>query len=213
MSKLTSFIGGLPNDVKVHMSSGPIEKLKPYSQRAGPKPMGLWYDCEKEWMSWISSEMPNWVGAYNYVYTIHLNKSNILELKTEEDIFAFTQEYSKSSAIEPGEIDINQIRRDMGMEVTEKVYGSSDYIDWPALSSKYAGIEICPYQYGCRMDEKTRWYYTWDIASGCVWNPAGVDVRFIGLWSNEESRIIPKDELIKGNVEARRISWYKRSAL
>ena len=184
--ELNNFIGGLPDDVKVHMSRGPIQKLSTFSQGVEFKPKGLWYDCDKEWMSWISSEMPDWVTGYNYVYTIHLNKSNILELKSEDDILNFTQEYGTAS---------------------------TNHIDWKKVSSKYAGIEICPYQWGLRMYEKTRWYYTWDVASGCIWNPSGVNINFIGLWSNEESRIIPKNELIGGNVEARRMSWYKRSAL
>ncbi len=44
-------------------------------------------------------------------------------------------------------------------------------IDWPAVAKRYAGIEINPYFTGLRM---VSWYYTWDVASGCVWHEDGI---------------------------------------
>ena len=47
-------------------------------------------------------------------------------------------------------------------------------IDWPSVAETYTGIEICPYRRSQRMRDDARWYYTWDVASGCVWDPAAV---------------------------------------
>lgn len=27
-----------------------------------------------------------------------------------------------------------------------------------------------PYQWECRLDRDTFWYYSWDCASACIWN-------------------------------------------
>jgi hypothetical protein len=193
LDKVKEFIGGLSKDSKIHMSSKPIDKLTHFSQEPGPKPHGLWYDCEGEWIDWVSSEMPDWVQSY--VYEVHLNKAVMLELKSEGDLLDFTEEYGTApEGYPPG---------------SAKAY----YIDWGRVASKYAGVEICPYQWGLRMDQRTYWYYGWDIASGCVWNPIGVDVRFIGLWDEEKGEVISKDELIKGDVTAKGLDWYKISSL
>ena len=41
------------------------------------------------------------------------------------------------------------------------------FINWHKVSKNYGGIEICPYFISKRT---TRWYYPWDVASGCIWN-------------------------------------------
>lgn len=41
-------------------------------------------------------------------------------------------------------------------------------IDWSRVRAEWAGIEIAPYQYECRLD--VAWYYPWDCASGCIWD-------------------------------------------
>jgi hypothetical protein len=140
-------------------------------------------------MEWVSTEMPEWVSGYNYIYLIKLNKSNILELRSEEDILAFGEKYA--------------------FGIGGSSFSASMYIDWAKVSNDYAGVEICPYQYGLRMDGRTGWYYGWDVASGCVWDPAGVDVNFIGFWDNENEKIVSKDEIIK--PEASGLNWYKKS--
>ena len=43
------------------------------------------------------------------------------------------------------------------------------YIDWSSTYKNYDGIVIAPYQWNCRYGDHI-WYYTWDCASGCIWN-------------------------------------------
>jgi hypothetical protein len=57
-------------------------------------------------------------------------------------------------------------------------------IDWMRVAEKHEGILIAPYL-GERLTEPNefleshkeewwRWYYSWDCASGCIWNPNAV---------------------------------------
>ena len=52
--------------------------------------------------------------------------------------------------------------------------GYDKMIDWPRVANDYAGIEICPYLSSKRNDDDSFWYYGWDVASGCVWDPSGI---------------------------------------
>ena len=79
------------------------------------------------------------------VYQLRVDEGRILRLTTEREVFEFTREFAD--------------RAD-----TWKV-------DWAAVAERWDGIEIAPYQWGCRMDVRTRWYYGWDVASGCLWAP------------------------------------------
>lgn len=44
------------------------------------------------------------------------------------------------------------------------------FVEWSQFT-EYAGIEINPYIWECRLHIRTSWYYGWDCASGCIWNP------------------------------------------
>ncbi len=119
-------------------------------QKPGPKPDGVWYDCGGEWLRWVESEMPHWLG--DYTYRLFLDKGKMLYIDSPEMLDIFTQTY-RATAVE-------------GVSSP-----SSYYIDWPAVAKKYTGIEICPYIWERRMSRHTEWYYGWDLASGCVWDP------------------------------------------
>ena len=45
---------------------------------------------------------------------------------------------------------------------------TSRYSDWPKIAELYDGILITPYQPAYHLE--VRWYYSWDVASACVWN-------------------------------------------
>ena len=49
---------------------------------------------------------------------------------------------------------------------------SEYHIRWQEVVDRYAGILISPYIYSARYD--LRWYYPWDVASGCIWNWRGI---------------------------------------
>ena len=149
----------ITSDVRIHLSKYPIYKLekRQYIQKPGDKPDGFWYGFGDKWIDWAETAGPEYMGEY--VYEVDINDSKILQIKNYSEIIEFTQEYRSSKQIVP-----------------EIIFS----IDWPRIELKYDGIEINPYIGKARTDEKTLWYYTWDIASGCIWNLDKVKIRLIG---------------------------------
>lgn len=149
---------------RIIMAKHEILPLKEFQeQKENDKPNGLWYAVGEEWINWVKSEMPEWEGKF--LYKLELNFDKILHLKNAQDIdtfskkFSITPEYFKS--IDPG-----------GMG-----YNFYD-VDWIRVSKEYSGIEISPYQYEQRFE--TRWYYGWDVASGCVWKKDAIlDIKIL----------------------------------
>ena len=43
-------------------------------------------------------------------------------------------------------------------------------IDWRLVAEEWQGIVIAPYLWERRFDSDARWYYSWDCASGCIWD-------------------------------------------
>ena len=118
------------------------------------KPSGFWYSCKNSWYNWCYENMPKRLGKYLYEVNINnkmktnirnINKDKILIINNKKDFQTFGKKYKIISA---GLISI----------------------DWNTVSKDYGGIEICPYLLEFRMDDNYEWYYTWDIASGCIWN-------------------------------------------
>ena len=147
------WMGALEEGKRYSVSSKPIESMRDTSGvlKDNFKPVGLWYACGDEWVDWLESEMQNWLADVKYVYEVVPNLPRILELDTENDVRAFGDQYGV-----PG------------------YRGAVDVIDWKSVGRLCDGIEICPYQWSLRMERETGWYYPWDVASGCIWRPAGL---------------------------------------
>lgn len=160
-------------DMRIHMSKDPIYKLEKryYVQRPVDKPEGFWYGFGEEWIDWTETSWPERKGEY--IYEVDINESNILQIKDYSELEEFTKEYGSIKQIYPGFIF---------------------FIDWPKIELKYDGIEINPYIYQGRMEKKTIWYYSWDVASGCIWNMNKVNINLVGILKNG---IIDKKTYIK----------------
>jgi len=146
-------------DMRIHMSKDPIHKLEKryYNQMSGDKPDGFWYGFGDKWIDY--TEMAGHERKGNYLYEVDIVGSNILQIKDYSEIAKFTNEYGSSKQIIPG-----------------KIFS----IDWSRIEFKYDGIEINPYLYQVRFDDKFLWYYGWDVASGCVWNLENVKITLLG---------------------------------
>lgn len=134
---------------RVVYSPKPITTFRDVKQVRGgvyQKPIGLWYSCDRDWKRYVQTEMPSWAESYRYKYLLDVNLSRMCLLQTEGEINEFHDKYC--------------FKIDKWGE---------EGIDWVAVSRDYDGIEICPYQWGSRNDKKTKWYYPWDVASGCIW--------------------------------------------
>lgn len=143
---MTSFKGvKLKRGGRYVMSSGPIERVyrTRKSLKPGFKPVGLWYSCGPSWLEWIETEMPSWLDRYTAIYEIKVDLRKMVVLRTPLAITGFSAKYGDPK---------------------------NDFIiDWPRVAKGNGGIEICPYQWSSRLVHT--WYYPWDVASGCIWDP------------------------------------------
>ena len=149
-----------PND-RVALATKEIRRVERTFQVLGMKPNGLWYQCGNEWVEWLQSEQPSWMAGYKYAYRVVPSK-RVLKLTTAKQVLAFSKKYGALPD------------------------GSS--LNWMAVARDWAGIEICPYQYVLRFP--LIWYYGWDVASGCIWDPSGlaaplelIATQQDGVWS------------------------------
>lgn len=132
-----------------------LDRGRAYEQRIYHKPRGLWVSVtgEYDWPSWCRSEEFS-LDRIEFENTITIAEgANILRLETVAQILDFHEEF----------------RADMAA-------GLSGYIDWGLVTSKYDGIIIAPYQWSLRMSDIAEWYYSWDVASGCIWNLNVIEV-------------------------------------
>jgi hypothetical protein len=131
-----------------YIDAGPHRQPSVSDQLGPAKPDGIWYDCGGQWKEFCEVELGSYPNrGYDTVYEVFPNEATVLFITTLQEFADFENEYLKLGKY-------------------EKV------IDWKRLSEKYHGIEICPYQRTRRMESS--WYYPWDVASGCIWNPAGI---------------------------------------
>lgn len=146
--------------IRTHLSPRLITKLydttgqETPGQGLGWKPNGLWYSVDDDWERWCAAGMPAWLHD-KYRYAVDLGDSDILMITTPEMFQAFHAIYTT-----PGR-------------------SGESTIDWPRLARAYDGIEIAPYFWQFRLGFDTWWYYSWDCASGCVWNVAHVKLTLI----------------------------------
>lgn len=129
----------------------------PFGDTIG-KPVGLWLsiDGPDDWPSWCSSE------------------SHGVERLAYRHAFEMTEPERVLHLSNPGAVE--------GLSERFPVIGQREYsfamISWRDIAREYAGIIIAPYQWQCRLEHRTRWYYSWDCASGCVWDLSAI--RYVG---------------------------------
>lgn len=149
----------------VHFSRKPLQKVhasKQISSRIGHKPLGLWVSVEGEddWPSWSRHNWPSWFSEIRHATEVIVRpEARLLVIDNETELCDLNKRFPST-------------RRD-------------DYFqspDWKAIAAEYQGIIIWPYQWEVRLS--LMWYYTWDCASGCLWDPDAVD------------RLVPRPEKV-----------------
>lgn len=114
------------------------------------KPRGFWVsvDGPDDWEGWCTSEgfrLERLAIRHRVTVT---DAANILRMSCGAELDDFTRRYA-------GEWDSFR----------------GNKIDWPKVAGDYDGIIIAPYVWSCRLDgPSSGWYYSWDCASGCIWN-------------------------------------------
>ena len=147
----------------VHFSRESLGAIRSKAQLTEPdhKPQGLWLSVEDGkdgWSNWCESErfsLHSLVCAHDV--TLREN-ADVLWLRSADDIDKFTEQYSNRSVLAL----------------------ASFRIDWRSVAVKHQGILIAPYIWERRLTNHTSWYYTWDCASGCIWDASAIEsVRLI----------------------------------
>lgn len=123
------------------------------------KPSGFWVSVGEAWKDWCEGEGFGLDRLAHCQEIVLAEGANILRVRTAEELDAFHDRFKT-----PAYPD----------------YLSDHYytINWDMVADEYQGIIIAPYIWERRLDFNTHWYYGWDCASGCIWDPAAIaDIR------------------------------------
>jgi hypothetical protein len=142
-----NFIKKNHSNDRIHMSEHDLPKLHNTTSKLTikAKPTGFWYGFGSSWIDWVNMEVPEW--NYNHIFKIEVNQNKILQINTLDKLIEFDNNFS---------VQVSYFKN----------------IDWIRVADFYDGIEITPYQYKARRE--LSWYYGWDVASGCIWNPNAI---------------------------------------
>ena len=176
----------------VHLTNKELEKIYHVKQtnKIGFKPRGLWYSPDEIWYKYYASFSEDIEYKYKYNISLHYtsfrskNKDKILKINDDKTFDLFTLKYgyfTKSKA-------------------TSSIF---ILIKWNDVSRDYGGIEIIPLitsrirSYDVKIIKKYNnkfnfctnndyrielifWLYTFDVPSGCVWNPKVIkEIKYI----------------------------------
>lgn len=150
----------------IHFSDTYLTHVDSVKQpRPNTKPAGLWVSVEDPgsygWRKWCRDSDFRTHRLSHRTEVVLKDNVRILHLSDPFQILDFTKEYEAPILDEKGK----------PIELTL----SGLYIDWPRVAEKYQGIIISPYAWDLRLDSRVNWFYTWDCASGCLWDAKAVD--------------------------------------
>lgn len=118
------------------------------------KPIGLWVsddDCEDNWPKYVRRDNPKPANCLDYAHEVTLKPTaDVLFLTSIAEVHLFNFNFS---------------------DYRHKHWIGR--IQWPRVMQSYEGIIITPYQWDCRL--QYGWYYPWDCASGCIWEPSAIE--------------------------------------
>ncbi|WP_280320161.1 hypothetical protein [Nocardia wallacei] len=144
-----------------HYRAEPLafDRARIYTQRkpgSHTKPVGFWVSVqgEDDWPSWCRDNEYS-VNALSVAHEVRLSGSAAIRLITSvAEIDEFHDEFAEAT--------------DFDLRCG---YGRDHWgIGWDRVIRRYDGIIIAPYLWERRLGTKCGWYYTWDCASGCIWN-------------------------------------------
>jgi hypothetical protein len=132
-----------------------VSRISGEGFRRRDKPTGFWVSVAglHDWPAYLAQ---TGYGAPAYRHRIELAPdARILRLDSVDALLDFSVSHRLATvwgeAVPPG-----------------------DAIDWDRVEREWQGIVITPFQHSLRRDPRTRWYYGWDCASGCIWDAAAI---------------------------------------
>ncbi len=169
--KLVHWSADIVTTVRGRRQYDPIEDGGDRRGRAD-KPNGFWVSDEERgahgWRKY--NDFRRYAMRYRHEVELVPN-AKILYIHTAEELRAFTDKYGYSL------IDRLEKRKHPTPPMPGMIWEPSKMIDgiyWRKLTRKYHGIIITPYIWSQRLEFSTQWYYSWDCASGCIWNPRAI---------------------------------------
>lgn len=138
-----------------HYTAEPLilDRSRAYEQRVHFKPRGFWVSVkgEDDWPRWCRENDFAWARLEVRHEVTVSETANILLLDSPIKMFEFNRQYHAPM-------------------IPEQRSRYTEYIDWERVAKDYDGIIIAPYHWSLRMRDDLFWYYSWDVASGCIWN-------------------------------------------
>jgi len=137
---------------KVALVNEPYDasKLAGVQQSSGQmafKPRGYWYACGPDWIEFTRREMKSKYYENGYLYQFQFHYTDINNPDTNK---------------------VLAIRNDADYQTFKENYLRTDtFPNWPKIAQDFGGIELCPLP-----SDYNFWLRTWDVDSGCFWNPA-----------------------------------------
>lgn len=155
----------------IHYSDRAVERLVVAQQTSMPwhKPFGFWISHESRdgWLEFCrGSNLDGERLRFRHEVEIAAD-AYLLHIETAPEMLDFTERYG---VVLGDKLDDVYLRM----------------IDWHHVALDYQGIVIAPYQYPMRYDLRTLWYYPWDCASGCIWNPEAISIVNVTEVENED---------------------------
>ena len=154
-------------------SSKPVQTIRHAMKQPDHdyKPRGLWLSQGTEWLDWCINERFRLEKAL-YETRFQLThpptliehkfplRGNVLWLRNSTDIDMFHTEFAQLPYRSDDDTGYTGWDDDL----------PTGHVGWIEVAKRFAGLVIAPYQWSRRLDgEASRWYYGWDVASGCVW--------------------------------------------
>lgn len=118
------------------------------------KPRGYWYACGPEWIEFTRREMKSKYYENGYLYQFGFHYTDINN---------------------PDSDKVLAIRNDADYQTFKENYLRADtFPNWPKVAQDFGGIELCPLP-----SDYNFWLRSWDVDSGCFWNPAVMESMMI----------------------------------
>jgi hypothetical protein len=182
--RLVHYSSEIVTSVRGRRQANPLAHPENVSRSRSDKPNGFWLSDESRgaygWRSWCKDNQFR-SFAMRYEHEIELvPDARILYIRTAEELRKFTEKYGYSL--------ITEICKGRGDPYVSHFV---DSIKWWKLTRRYHGIIITPYIWEERLGD-LQWYYSWDCASGCIWNPRAIaSIRVV------RERKVPKRPTLK----------------
>lgn len=119
------------------------------------KPTGLWLSINGEWEQFCKEQEFSLQEGEGYRYAVDVDMAQVLTVG------------------DSGVVDMTFDDFDTEYGSNKDAYaGTRLHIDWAKVAKRYDGIEIPVYSWEQR--HRLMWYYGWDVASACIWDPRSI---------------------------------------